>query len=165
MSDSVSIIGLDPSQFRQLVVRPTLKMINLWSDAAESLVLGTGMVESGLRYLDQLGNVPGGGLGVFQDEPADLDDLNKNFLAFRGALRNSVALLMTAQDPQSQLQTNLAYMVAVCRCHYYRVTAPLPDSQDAAGMAAYHKQFYNSLEGATDPTKSLALFKLAISTK
>ena len=48
-------MGLNPQQLRDLVIRPTLKRLGLWSTAAEELVLGTGIQESGLQYLQQLG--------------------------------------------------------------------------------------------------------------
>ena len=47
------------------VIAPALDKIGLWSRAAEELVLGTAIVESGLTYLKQHGD--GSGLGPMAD--------------------------------------------------------------------------------------------------
>ena len=39
-------VALDAKQLRELVIRPALMEIELWSEAAEELVLGTAIVES-----------------------------------------------------------------------------------------------------------------------
>ena len=39
-------MALDAKQLRELVIRPALMEIELWSEAAEELVLGTAIVES-----------------------------------------------------------------------------------------------------------------------
>ena len=39
-------VALDASQLRTLVIQPALSEIELWSEAAEELVLGTAIVES-----------------------------------------------------------------------------------------------------------------------
>ena len=39
-------MGLNPQQFRSLVIRPTLRRLDLWSEAAEELLLGTAIQES-----------------------------------------------------------------------------------------------------------------------
>ena len=58
--------GIKASELRQYVIRPTLKAINLWSIAAENLLLGTAAQESQLgHYLTQ---VKGPALGIYQIE-------------------------------------------------------------------------------------------------
>ena len=55
-------MALDAKQLRELVIRPALMEIELWSEAAEELVLGTAIVESRLSFIKQLGSGPAFGL-------------------------------------------------------------------------------------------------------
>lgn len=151
---------IDPGQFRDYVIRPTLADIDLGGLAAERLLLGTALTESGLIYLHQLGAGPA--LGLYQCEPATFHDIWANFLAGRTPLEGHVRELSVAPEDPMQLVTNLSLATAICRVHYFRAPAPLPDQRDAAGMAAYHKKWYNTVGGATDPTVSVANFQRAI---
>ena len=45
---------LEPQQVRSLVIRPVIRRLGLWSPAAERLLLGTALTESGLRHLRQV---------------------------------------------------------------------------------------------------------------
>ena len=60
-------MALDAKQLRELVIKPALLEIELWSEAAEELVLGTAIVESRLSFIKQLGSGPA--LGFWQIEP------------------------------------------------------------------------------------------------
>lgn len=142
--------GADPTQFRILVVRPALQHLNLWSQAAENLVLGTAVHESGLKSLHQMGGGPAD--GFFQIEPNTHDDLFKNTLPGIPDLKQKL-LSMAAPWPsyEAQLTTNLLYEAAVCRLLYYRAPSSLPAEDDIDGLADYWKQFYNTPQGAGDP--------------
>src|SRR6266404_944519 len=139
---------LDPTQFKEQVIRPTLMAIGLWSPSAEVLLLGTALTESGLVYLHQLHGGPA--LGLYQDEPADHNDLWKSFLPAWPHLTEKLQAMMTPESPLQQLVTNLRYATAICRIHYLRAKPPLPAASDAADLAGYHKRFYNTALGATD---------------
>jgi hypothetical protein len=156
--------GLDVEQFRLLVVRPALTRISLWSQAAENLVLGTALQESHLIYLRQLPNGPA--LGPFQMEPPTHADIWDNYLAFRKDLRNPVSRLASffssdRPDP-GEMATNLQYAAAMCRVRYARVSAPLPDANDAPALAAYYKAFYNTYQGKATVEQALPHFFRAI---
>jgi hypothetical protein len=45
---------LNIEQLRELIVRPTLQAINLYSSQAEDLLIGTAIIESDLAYLAQV---------------------------------------------------------------------------------------------------------------
>ena len=77
------------------VIAPALEKIGLWSRAAEELVLGTAIIESGLTYLKQHGDGPA--LGLWQVEPATHDDLYTNFLNYRPELGS---ILMELRAPR-----------------------------------------------------------------
>ena len=138
---------LDVRDLRAAVIRPTLMSLDLWSAAAEDLVLGTAAQESGLAYLRQIGGGPA--LGLWQIEPATHDDLWASTLSGRPVTRLALQRLAApAPDLHSQLITNLAYGAAVCRLLYWRIAAPLPAAGDVAGYAAYWKRWYNTPAGA-----------------
>ena len=125
------------------VIAPALDKMGLWSRAAEELVLGTAIVESGLTYLIQHGDGPA--LGLWQVEPATHDDLYTNFLNYRPELGSR---LMELRAPNlsigENLTTNLIYGAAVCRLCYYRKPDALPAAGDIEGQASFWNQHYNT---------------------
>lgn len=139
--------GLNVGQFRELVIRPTLQQIGLHSDAAELLVLGTGIVESNLTFLHQNG---GPALGIFQMEPATHDWLSGELGTRPSWAKLKVAfnLIETGQAPLDQLVTNLAYATAMCRLRYYIVPTPLPAADDLDGLGEYWKHWFNTDKGS-----------------
>jgi hypothetical protein len=147
-------------QLRELVVRPALHHIELWSPAAENLVLGTALVESKGEYLHQ---VKGPALGLWQMEPATHDDIWANYLRYNATIREHVKEL---QSPASitegalELIGNLYYGAAMCRIHYRRSPYPLPAANDAEGMARLWKNAYNTARGAGTVEKALPKFVL-----
>lgn len=137
---------IDPVQFRELVVRPTLDSLGLWSPSAEALVLGTAIHESRLTYLRQNGGGPA--LGLYQIEPATHADLYRNYLDLRPEFKERARRWLASwPDPHSQLATNLAYATAICRLLYHRVPALLPAAGDIDALAAYWKAHYNTPAG------------------
>lgn len=129
---------------RTEVIRPTLEYLGMWSNAAESLVLGTGIYESNFSYLKQVGGGPA--LGYYQIEPATHADLYENFLAYHTEIKTKlVRLLGMTPTPTEQLVSNLRYTTAVCRLIYYRHPEPLPE--DIGGMAMLYKKWYNTPGG------------------
>ncbi|MDW2184562.1 hypothetical protein R7Z80_01690 [Vibrio sp. 1733] len=136
---------MDAKQLTELVVRPTLKQLGLYSASAEQLVVGTIFVESRAKYLKQIGNGPA--LGIVQMEPATHDDIWRNYLVYRAELKEKVSQLVKEGTAQ-ELITNLAYAVAMCRVHYLRVPKSLPSPGDIPALARYWKTYYNTHKGA-----------------
>lgn len=131
---------IDREQFIDLIIEPTLEDLGLYSTAACELVLGTCLQESRLIYIKQLGSGPA--LGVCQMEPATHDDIWNNYLQFRDRLAAAVSEI---GGPDSrELIWNLRYAVAMCRVHYRRVRAPLPQAGDLKHQATYWKEHYNT---------------------
>lgn len=156
--------GLDLKQVRLDIVRPTLKYVGLWSPVAENLVIGTGLTESRLRFVKQLGRGPA--KGVFQMEPFTHNDIWRNFLwgTQLGMKIGNVSRPFTGSHPDArEMVGNLNYAAAMCRAHYRRIRAPLP-GYDAREMAEYWKKYYNTYLGAGTVEKALPWFKLALST-
>jgi len=140
-------VGILCKDLREAIVRPTLKKIGLWSEAAENLLLGTAAQESQMgRYLRQIGGGPG--LGIFQVESSTHDDIWDNYLIYRGPLLSAVTKLTVLQMPRTQqLVWNLYYATAIARIHYLRVPEPLPAPDDVSELGCYWKNHYNTKLG------------------
>jgi hypothetical protein len=151
---------IDVQQFRVEVVRPTLQFLGLWSLEAERLMMGTAAVESGFKYIRQVGGGPA--LGFFQVEPATRHDIHANFLAYRPAIRDKVTALLMEADGMTldrQLIVNLAYSTAIARLVYYRRPQRIPEVDDERGLARYWKAHYNTIHGAGTVDKFLDRMK------
>lgn len=133
---------IDPIHLRTYVIRPVLKDLGLWSEAAEKLLLGTACQESQCgRWLRQIGEGPA--VGIYQMEPATHDDIWNNFLDHRQAIARKVKLTVCGLAPSAeQMAGNLIYATAMCRVHYLRVPDAIPPT--LAEQAVYWKRFYNT---------------------
>lgn len=145
-----TLTGLDPTQVRDLIIRPTLSRLSLPSPAcAERLLMGTIAQESQFRYLHQLGGGPA--LGLFQMEPFTAQDLWDRF-SVRFKLMDWV---VPGIAPVSQLVWNLQFAAAMCRIHYWARPFTLPEriilSPDE--LAAIWKKHYNTEKGKGKPTE------------
>ena len=127
--------------FLDEVVIPTLKELDMYSEEACLLIVGTAIQESRLHYLKQ---IPSGiAKGICQMEEATHDDIWDNFLKYKPEIKEKLmGLTNQSMELVDQFKGNLYYAVAMCRIHYYRVSAPLPN--DLAGMARYWKKYYNT---------------------
>lgn len=141
----------DAEQLRRYVVRPALKHLSLWSEAAENLLLGTAAVESRLgTFVHQVGGGPA--LGIWQCEPATHLDVWGNYLRHRPPLADFVRSLAPSVhhvadpvcpvDPDALVASSW-YAAAICRIHYRRFPDPLPAAGDWPGMARLWKLRYN----------------------
>ena len=154
------IAGLNTQQLRLLVVRPTLLELDLWSLAAENLLIGTALQESRCHYLKQLAGGPA--VGIYEMEPASYDDIYANFLTFQPDLRAKVNALATAPRSAEHMIWNLKYATAMARCQYRRSKYALPASEDALGLATMWKQVYNTPLGAGTVAEALPHFERAV---
>ena len=143
---------MDVDQFRHDIVRPVIRHMDMWSPAAENLLVGTAIIESGLRYVRQLGGGPA--LGLFQMEPATHEDHWVRYLSRRAALAAKVAHYTgTSVIDPGRLIWNMGYACAMARVHYWRRPEPLPHEDDIDSLAAYWKAHYNTAAGAGKATK------------
>ena len=140
---------------RLYVIEPVLRDLNLWSEAAEVLLIGTAAKESmGFTCLHQLGTGPA--LGLCQIEPATYSDFIEN--SFPGlqrklpltaaAYRGMVPKRYGGWPPPEHLMRDTGFMFATARLLYWRAPGKLPAADDLAGMAAYWKRYYNTVHGA-----------------
>lgn len=160
-------MSVNPHQMYCYVIAPALAAIGLFSPAAAQLVLGTGLTESRLEYIDQVESnkgdkVPGPAYGFFQMEMFTHDDLWKNYIVYKPELRLALQKLMCKEQPLDvQMHGNMLYQAAMCRIHYLRSPGALPAAGDAMGMANYWKKYYNTPLGAGKPEKALPYFQQA----
>lgn len=163
----MSEYGLDIDQFRKYVVRPALQRIDLWTQGAENIVLGTCLHESHLRYLDQIDKAdkPGPAFGPGQMEGPTHADLWISYLRFQPELRAKVlrcAPYFSGDIPDpGDMRWHLLYACVMTRVHYRRVKASLPAANDAHAMAAYWKGFYNTHHGKGTVAQALPHFQRA----
>lgn len=145
--------GLDATQLYERVIVPTLEELGLFSEAAAQLVLGTGLQESRLRWIKQLGKGPA--LGIYQCEPATHQDYWDHYLKYHDDLTDRIMAWGGTFDAE-RLVYDLRYATAMCRIHYRRIRAPLPAAGDVDRQAQYWKRYYNSHLGAGEPKHYVA---------
>lgn len=133
------------AHFRELIVRPTLYVLNMWSEAAENLLMGTACQESRLAFLKQM---PGPARGIYQCEPDTFVDLWDSWLVYRPEIVTDLGRATGIGEPRFDLLPgNLYYATAICRLDYRREQEPLPDADDIRGLGSYWKRYYNSHKG------------------
>lgn len=151
-------MSFDPTQFRELIVRPVLEHLDPkipYSKEAEDLLCMTAAHESLLGcYVKQ---VKGPALGVYQMEPATHDDIYHNFLTHNPFLESDVVdMVGIRKNLSSYLVTDLAYATAMARVHYWRVPEPLPKLKGNHAdylmeLGRYAKKYYNTELGKAAP--------------
>lgn len=155
---------INKEQLRELIIRPTLKHLNLWSVEAEDLLMGTAAQESHLgTYVKQVGGGPA--LGIFQMEPNTHDDIWGSYLKYKRSIANLVEDESSSINHQynesdgdsvasNELIGNLRYAAAMARVHYLRVPESLPSKSELPAhnyvheLASYWKAYYNTPRGA-----------------
>lgn len=140
--------GIDAQQFSELIIEPTLKHMDMWSEAANELMLGTAVQESVIcKYLHQIG---GPALGVYQIEPSTHKDVWINYLNYRKPLTDKIVTLYPYMNDfmdDDLLVYDLRYATIIARLIYFRQSEALPNKGDLLGQASYWKKYYNTLEG------------------
>tara|TARA_R110000787_G_scaffold281659_1_gene393110 strand:- start:933 stop:1403 length:471 start_codon:yes stop_codon:yes gene_type:complete len=127
------------------------------SSEAVDLVLATGIVESGYKYIRQLGDGPA--KSFWQIEPSTAVDTLAHFLVHRSPLMHKCAeaSMVDLKHWQSYdeylwsdiLEKNIAAGIVHCRLKYWRVPKPIPNTTQ--GKSEYWKKYYNSEGGAGNP--------------
>lgn len=142
------------------IIRPVLASLNMYSEAAVNLMVGTALVESELQHLKQ---IEGPALGIYQVEPFTHDDCWRNYLAHNNdiasVIRNYAGYRFKGTAiPAAEMIGNLYYATCIARIKYWRDPKPLPDSDNIEELALYWKRVYNSAQGKGDPGRFLKLY-------
>lgn len=148
------------SEIRRWVVRPVLERAKLWSLAAEEIVLGTGLCESGYEYLDQRGNgiIAGPAFGPWQVEASTYWSLWDHEITPSVKINCLLALGFVDPPPVEELHGNLFLGALMCRLKYLTIKAPLPAPGDSVAMAAYWKKYYNTSAGKGLAVNAISTF-------
>lgn len=154
-------------QIRNLIYR-VLSDINMYSQEAEDLVFGTGLIESNYDYLKQWND--GVARSWWQIEPGMTGALDtiENYLKYRpnliGKCANATLLaphyFNSGVDPKEVeflLETHIAYAIIFCRLKYRR--SPKKLSKTVEGMAKLWKSIYNTELGKGDPKEFIEKYK------
>ena len=138
--------GIEPTQFRELVIRPTLKHLGVYTKATEELLFATAAHESlGGRIMKQF---EGPALGPYQVEPFTHQDHWSHYLKYRPELAAKIKQLTRYPRSDSELITNLKYATAMAYIKYERMQEPIPTTTDIHVLAKYWKKHYNTHLGA-----------------
>ena len=129
------------------IIKTATELIYMGSPAVEDLLLGTAATESHLgKYDKQIGGGPA--LGIYQMEPATLNDIYDNYLAHRPWWADQLSKVVGCDKPHlDKLQYDPIYSTIMARLHYRRVKFPLPGHGDIIGYAQYWKDHYNTRHG------------------
>lgn len=160
----MSDYGLNPEQIKYLIVKPALTAIGLGGTTAINLVTGTALAESRLSAIRQITNssvLTGTARGLWQIEPITAKDMMDRILPRNKNRVKIVKSYMTDQPLNDQLMSNLMLGAIICRLKYLSSPKPMVRN-DAALMANYHKQIYNTAIGAADADKNVIHFKTAM---
>lgn len=131
---------MNKQQLKELV-ESVLKGIDLYSEDATNLILGTIAQESGFGiYIKQ---IKGPALGICQIEPFTFEDILNNFLVYKPTLKAKIRGTCNIYELRSEsLVYNLAFSIAMCRIFYLRISEPLPNNLE--DYAKYWKKHYNT---------------------
>jgi hypothetical protein len=151
---------LNINQFRELIIKPTLQNLMLYSESAEELLVFTCATESlGGTFLKQ---EKGPALGIYQMEPATYNDLWQNYIKSNPSIMTMLMHNFSCifMPDEHRLIYDLWYATAMCRLHYARVRAPLPAADDLESIWAYYKTFYNTEDGKAEKLVSLSRYHM-----
>lgn len=139
------------------LITSVLKELNLHSDNAVNLLMGTAAQESHLgRYRKQLGGGPA--LGIFQMEPATFDDIVKNYLRYKPELAARIErVARISRFKAEDIENNDLLAICMARVHYLRVREAIPS--DLEGWARYWKRYYNTPLGKGTEEDFIANYK------
>lgn len=157
---------INSAQVRKYIVKPVLEVLaeynqKMKGEVAENLILGTFAMESEMgTYIHQIGGGPA--LGIGQMEPATHDDIWHNYIDHRPYLKEIMQGFQSSiyrKNPSKELMSNLAYVIAMTRVHYWRSPVALPkDHTNIEGLAKVWKKVYNTHLGAHDFGTAVKLF-------
>ena len=145
---------VNKDQMKELIVSTLKAMGSKYaSKDAVSLVWSTGLVESGYKYIRQMGSGPA--RGFFQIEPKTCVSQVENYIKYRkklgyrlSSISDTPGSLWGSADMErwdSVLESNIIAGIIHCRLKYWRAPEAMPKTID--GYASYWKKHYNTLKG------------------
>lgn len=141
------------------IIRPTLEKMDMWSPAAEKLLVMIACHESmGFRFRKQ---ISGPAVSFYQIEPATFTDVWDRYLGRRQLKKaNVVQFLPDDLTPIEALTISDEFATSIARMKLYMVPEALPLATDDEGLARYAKKYWNSELGKATPEKYLNDFQI-----
>jgi hypothetical protein len=143
-------MAIDRDQLRDVIIKPALIAIGLYSEDAVSLLLGTCAQESQLgRYLVQQGIGFKGGIGIYQIQALSYNSAWNKQVECSTAMKAKIRLYLgyQGQPAPERMASDLSLATIMCRLYYYGIHQPLPKADDIQGQAEYWKKYYNTSMG------------------
>ena len=145
---------ISPTQIKSLIKSTCEGMGDKFaSEDAITLIHETGVVESGYKYLRQLGDGPA--KSFWQIEPLSAVDNLQHYLKHRKSLMLRCAMVSMIDLKHWQnnderlwsniLEKNISAAIVHCRIKYWRVPKSMPNTLE--GRAKYWKKYYNTDQG------------------
>lgn len=150
---------IDNKQLRELIIKPALSKLQMYSTNAEEILVFTCATESlGGKYLKQ---VNGPALGIYQMEPNTYTDIWENYIKNRGALLNMLTLNFdVGRIPlPERMVYDLRFATAMARLHYARAKEPLPSAENVDAIWKYYKKYYNTPLGKAKKNQQLSIIR------
>lgn len=150
---------IDNKQLRECIIKPTLDSLQMYSQAAEELLVFTCACESlGGTYLKQ---IKGPALGIYQMEPATYQDIWENYIKHSSSLIQLLALNFSAPSipTPERMVFDLKFATAMARLHYRRRSEPLPQHNDIEAIWEYYKKYYNTHLGKAEKEESIKHYR------
>lgn len=142
---------ITPTHFLEYIIEPATELCMTLAGVPappymDTLLLATASQETLLgKWLHQ---IRGPALGVFQVEPATLDDLLNNYIkSAKRFNRLMQAVSLPGAEPREQIIFDLRYAAVISRLYYFRVKEPLPAETTFASLWHYYKTYYNTAAG------------------
>lgn len=140
-------MSIDSTQLRDVIIIPTLMALNLKSESAVNLMMGTCAQESQMgRYLVQKKMGFKGGIGIYQMQSPAYQMVWDKLVVPSPAMKSKIRLLLNydGRPPAERLASDFRLATAMCRLYYDAIAEPLPEADDIPGLAAYWKKYYNT---------------------
>ena len=131
------------------IVEYALYKLDCYSDDALTLVVRTGMAESGYRALKGYGE-SNPAIGLWQVEPETMYDMMRNYLRYRPKYKDALkdlGMKFKGDDIKISVMSIMAVQAGLCRLHYRRDREPIPSWDDLEAQGRYWKRVYNTIEG------------------
>jgi hypothetical protein len=130
-------MGICAADLRDLVIRPTLLLLNEWSPTAENLLMGTAAQESQLGF--RMHSDPLEGLGLYRiSAQAHLHMWDKYLVTdpeLASRLRGLASQQQFLKNPHNELITNLSYASGTAWMIYKQHQIQLPEKPSVQELA------------------------------
>jgi len=137
-------MGIYAEDLREFIIRPTLILLDDWSEGVENLLVGTAAQESQLGYRMQASNETG--LGIYRISAHTHLEVWDNYLVTDPESASRVRGLASQQQflksPHNELISNLSYSTAIAWMIYKRHEVNIADCFSSTELAKLWAAYY-----------------------